>query len=98
MKTDFKIYCNENDKETLCEQLKNGVEVNNTRITGDGNLVELSITIKKKRGRKKRIDISPCELLRMVEEDKPVSDIAKDLGCSERYVWKLIKLARERRQ
>lgn len=96
MESQYKIYCNTDDMESLCEQLKNGVEVTNTNLTENSRLVELSITVKKKRGRKKRIDINPHELLRAVEDKKPVSAIATELGCTERYVWKLIKLAKER--
>lgn len=96
MKSQYKIYCNADDTDSLREQLKNGVEVTDAKTIENSFLVELSITIKKKRGRKKRIDISPHELLLMVKEQKTVTDIALELGCTERYVWKLIKLAKER--
>ena len=90
MKSQYKIYCNADDTDSLREQLKNGVEVTDAKTIENSFLVELSITIKKKR------DISPHELLLMVKEQKTVTDIALELGCTERYVWKLIKLAKER--
>ena len=95
MQQSFNIYCEKKDFELLTEILRDGMEVKKIRPLAN-EYVELSAVPKKKRGRKTCIALSKTEIRNSYASGISVKNIAKKAGCTERYIWKLLKEEKER--
>ena len=99
MKNRYIIYCEKMDTESLIqltEQLKEGVDVEYSTVSSSNDLIMLSVTGRKKKGRPKEKQISMEEVFKRRSAGISVRQIAEEFNCSERYLYQLIKLEKEK--
>lgn len=91
----FNIYCKTEDSKLLTELLRDGMEVRTIQSSTTG-YATLSVIPKKKRGRKKQIALTSSEINSAYKAGTPVTEISKKAGCTERYIWKLLREERDK--